>query len=104
MAKDLGISVLLDFYGDMLTEKQKKTYDTLGKVGTSYGLGVFTTVDAEKYGFRLPTGEFGWDGAAGAYLIIDPENEVSVMYAQHEFGAPWHHTEIRDAVYAGLRK
>ncbi len=23
MAKDLGISVLLDFYGDMLTEKQK---------------------------------------------------------------------------------
>ncbi|MBE7000970.1 MAG: beta-lactamase family protein [Ruminococcaceae bacterium] len=88
---------------DQLSPACRADFDTkINRPGYSYGLGVRTLVDATKSPSAF--GEFGWDGAAGAYLIIDPENEVSVMYAQHEFGAPWHHTEIRDAVYAGLRK
>ncbi|MBO4407143.1 MAG: beta-lactamase family protein [Clostridia bacterium] len=73
----------------------------VGQAGYSYGLGVRTLICPE----RSPSGfaEFGWDGAAGAFMLIDPENETAVFYAQHEFGAPWHHLEIRDAVYRGLK-
>ena len=28
-------------------------------------------------------GTFGWDGAAGAHILIDPENELSMVYLQH---------------------
>lgn len=88
---------------DQLSPACRADFDIkINRPGYSYGLGVRTLVDSAKSPSAF--GEFGWDGAAGAYLIIDQENEVSVMYAQHEFGAPWHHTEIRDAVYAGLRK
>jgi CubicO group peptidase (beta-lactamase class C family) len=31
---------------------------------------------------EFPLGEFGWDGAAGAYVLIDPKNHVSIFYAQ----------------------
>ena len=73
----------------------------VGQMGYSYGLGVRTLIRPEMSpsAFR----EFGWDGAAGAFALADPENEVAIFYAQHEFGAPWHHMEIRDAAYRGLR-
>ncbi len=45
--------------------------------GYGYGLGV-----------RCPNGisgrtDFGWGGAAGAYLAVDPEKNFTVYYAQH---------------------
>ena len=45
MAKDLSISVLLDFYGDMLTEKQKDVVElyynedlSLAEIAENYGI------------------------------------------------------------------
>lgn len=70
--------------------------------GYGYGLGVRTLVDKSQ-GQRSPLGEFGWDGANGAFLIVDPENELSFSFMQNmrnwprlmgEFYAP-----IRDEVY-----
>lgn len=46
----------------------------------SYGLGVRTRTKAIPGG--APVGEFGWDGAAGAYVLIDPVNRVAMFYAQ----------------------
>ena len=50
-----------------------------------------------------PVGEFGWDGAAGAYTLIDPENQISLFYAQHIFGCnfAYHkiHPTLRDLTY-----
>ena len=55
---------------------------------------------------RSPVGEFGWDGAAGAYVLVDPVNQVSIFYAQHIVGFPIVygkvHPVIRDLVYEGL--
>lgn len=42
-----------------------------------YGLGVRTRMKSTDWG--LPVGEFGWDGAAGSYLLIDPVNKISVV-------------------------
>ena len=50
-----------------------------GKLGYSYGLGVRTLVYPEKS--RSPVGEFGWDGAAGAFVLVDPANQISLFFA-----------------------
>lgn len=75
-----------------------------GKVGYEYGLGVRVLVDPSTS--RSPVGEFGWDGAAGAYVLVDPVNQVSIFYAQHIVGFPIVygkvHPVIRDLVYEGL--
>lgn len=73
--------------------------------GYGYGLGVRTLIDKSQ-GQRSPLGEFGWDGADGAFLIVDPDNHLSFSFMQHirswplmmrEFYAP-----IRDEVYDAL--
>lgn len=60
---------------DRLTEYQKRTFwnkDTHG-----YGLGV----RCHKQGGLLA--DFGWGGAAGAFLSIDLEHELSIYFAAH---------------------
>ena len=72
--------------------------------GYGYGLGVRTLIDPSTS--KGPVGEFGWDGAAGAYNMIDPDNHVSVYYAQQVLGMAKSYAEIhpsiRDLVYEGL--
>ncbi len=51
-------------------------------VGYGYGLGV----RVPRAGY--PRTDFGWGGAAGAYLAIDPVNEISIYYAQHVLASP----------------
>ncbi len=75
-----------------------------GKRGYGYGLGVRTLIDPAAS--RGPVGEFGWDGAAGAYAAIDPENHISIFYAQEVLGMMKAYDEIhptiRDLVYEAL--
>lgn len=51
-----------------------------------YGLGVRTRKKATEWG--LPEGEFGWDGAAGMYMMADPINKISVVIGMHLRGWP----------------
>lgn len=51
--------------------------------GIGYGLGVRTVFDEAR---TDKIGAFGWGGAAGTYGLIDPENELTVFYAQQFFG------------------
>lgn len=87
-----------------LNEAALADFARSGKVGYSYGLGVRTLVDAGSS--RSPVGEFGWDGAAGAYAVIDPENKLSIFYAQEVLGMLKSYNEIhptlRDLVYECL--
>lgn len=69
--------------------------------GYNYGLGVRVLVDGTKAG--SPEGEFGWDGAAGAYALVDPKNGISLFYAQAILGLRGVysdiHPRIRDLLY-----
>lgn len=74
------------------------------KRGYGYGLGVRTLLDASTS--RSPVGEFGWDGAAGAWVMMDPDHRIAAVYLQHvvnmnrayyEF-----HPAIRDLLYEDL--
>ena len=46
-----------------------------------YGLGVRVRQNATPWG--LDKGEFGWDGAACSYVMIDQNNDVSVFIGMH---------------------
>lgn len=47
--------------------------------GYGYGLGVRTSLGD---GTAQSRGVFGWDGAAGAHILIDPSRELSLVYFQ----------------------
>lgn len=75
--------------------------------GFSYGLGVLTVVDPAQVGAKgtkAPKGTYGWDGAAGAFLLIDPDDHISVVYCQHVSGGTGmvFHNVIRHMVFGEL--
>ena len=76
--------------------------------GYGYGMGVRTLMDQKIENTLSPIGEFGWDGAAGAYCLIDTDNKLSIFYAQHVNGCSYvysHvHKAIRNLVYKALEK
>ena len=55
-----------------------------------------------------PIGEFGWDGAAAAFSLIDPVNRISLYFGTHVFGCQYAyhiiHPTIRNMVYEALEK
>lgn len=67
----------------------------------SYGLGVRTRVRATDWG--LEAGEFGWDGAAGSYVMIDPKQNISVFIGMHLRSWPrlvkGFHLEVVEKIY-----
>lgn len=73
------------------------------KPGYGYGLGVRTLVDPEDANGPAPIGEFGWDGAASSYFMIDTENKLSSVWTTHVLNCrPAYreiHPHIRNLVY-----
>ena len=87
---------------DHLTPEQFADFSPM-KPGYTYGLGVRTNVSSDF----SEKGEFGWDGAAGSYTIIDPKNNIAVFYGTHvrnhgNFLYFKHHMDIRDEIYKVL--
>ena len=70
--------------------------------GYGYGLGLRTMMDPVAGGSNGSIGECGWGGAAGAYVLLDPEKELTVFYAQQTMFPPAEYTRsrLRNAVYA----
>lgn len=47
-----------------------------------YGFGVRTRMNKDNTSFG-PIGEFGWGGASGSLVFIDPTRHLSLIYSQH---------------------
>ena len=88
-----------------LTPATQPDFNWVHLAGYGYGLGVRTLVDPTRISTLAVDGEFGWSGAAGAYVIIDPENELTVYYAQHMLNSQeeYIHPRLRNIIYACLR-
>lgn len=93
---------------DQLSGKLREGYG--GTVmGWGYGLGVRMYIDPGMCGmpiadFKPGFTPFGWGGAAGTYGSIDPENEITIFYAQHAFNTDegYTHNGLRNIIYAHL--
>lgn len=87
-----------------LTQKQLADFARAGKAGYGYGLGVRTLMDGTKA--KSPVGEFGWDGAAGAFSLADLQNHVSMFYTHQILGMLEAYSEIhptiRDLAYEAM--
>ncbi len=55
---------------------------------------------------RSAVGEFGWDGAAGSFGLVDPEKQVGMFFATHVRGCAfvYHmvHPTLRDLAYEAI--
>lgn len=87
-----------------LSQKQLSAFDWDTLMGYGYGLGVRTMINRAAAGSPSPNGEFGWTGAAGAYMLIDPENELSLFYAHHMLNNQESYTanRLRNVLYSCL--
>lgn len=70
--------------------------------GYGYGLGVRVHIDPTRSNTISPVGEFGWDGAAGAFAMVDPVNHISLTYFQNVLGNAPDQCAIRNALYKDL--
>lgn len=91
---------------DHLNDAGKKDFLTADMPGYSYGLGVRTLIDPALSGAMGNVGEFGWDGAAGSYLLVDPEEKMAVVYLQHVLDSDYKrlHLLLRNIIYGIITK
>lgn len=68
---------------NVLIGKRLETFQSWNSnVGYGYGFGVRTKIGEGNGGSLCSVGEFGWDGAAGALISIDPDRELCIVYFQ----------------------
>ncbi len=89
-----------------LSSEALKDFNWTQMAGYGYGLGVRTMMDKAAGGALSSLGEFGWGGAAGCYVMIDPDRQIGVFYAQHMLNnqEPYIHPRLRNLVYTCLDK
>lgn len=74
--------------------------------GKSYAYGLGLRIRTADNDWGLTKGEFGWDGAAGSFLMIDPAKNISVVIGMHNLR--WQrifagkHLEVIKQVYIEL--
>ena len=90
---------------NQLCPRGRRTFDGLHRLGYSYALGVRTRVN-DRIGGPGPLGEFGWDGAAGAWVMIDPSNHLSAFFGMHVLNYGYNfeviHPTLRGLIYEAL--
>jgi CubicO group peptidase (beta-lactamase class C family) len=89
---------------NMLGQVQREEIaNKMGRVGYGYGCGVQVLLEPEKCNAKAQAGVFGWDGAAGACIIMDPDKRFALVYAQHVRGCGYAystiHPTLRDLLY-----
>ncbi|MCR8657355.1 serine hydrolase domain-containing protein [Paenibacillus endoradicis] len=87
-----------------LNAAQLEDFNNPYTAGYGYGLGVRTLIDpvAAHYGGSL--GEFGWTGMSGTYALIDPAEQLSIVYMHQRIPNMEleHHLRLRNVVYSCL--
>ena len=86
-----------------LNERQLRDYGG-DRHGYGYGLGVRVMMDRAAGSANGTVGHFGWAGLAGSYLLIDPVEELSLVYMQQMIPSlePEVHPRLRNVVYGSL--
>ncbi len=87
-----------------MNEQQMKDFTNSYLDGYGYGYGVRTMMHPGA-GSSTSVGEFGWTGAMGTYVSIDPSEKASVVY-MHNLDPnmeEYTHIRVRNMVYGALK-
>lgn len=80
-----------------------KSFSTTRLYGYGWGLCGRVHVNPVYSMSKSSIGEFGWDGAAGAFALADPDKQVAMYFATHVMGHSYSyhqiHPMIRNLVY-----
>lgn len=89
---------------NQLTYSQHKGFSWKQFAGYGYGLGVRTLIDKARGGSVGNVGEFGWGGAAGATVLVDPSVNLSMFYTHHMLNPQeeYYQPRLRNVLYACL--
>lgn len=89
---------------NQLSAEQLENFNWPQLAGYGYGLGVRTMVDKVKGGALSPIGEFGWGGAAGATILVDPDEKLAIFYAHHMHNPQedYYQPRLRNVLYSCL--
>lgn len=91
---------------DQLPDSAKPQFCPARLFGYSIGLCCRVHTDPVVSRARSAVGEFGWDGAAGAFALVDPEKQVALYYAMHakscEYAYYMVHPTLRDLAYEAI--
>ncbi len=87
---------------NQLNEIQLKDFNWIQMSGYGYGLGVRTMIDKAKSGSNGSFGEFGWGGAAGANMLVDPQIGISCFYSHHMLNPQedYYQPRLRNVIYS----
>ena len=87
---------------NQLNDAQLKNYSWNQLTGYGYGLGVRTVLNRAKSGYNGLKGEFGWGGAAGATILVDPDMKIGVFYAHHMLNPQetYYQPRLRNVIYS----
>ncbi len=88
-----------------ITQEQFKYCTWPNMKGYAYGLGVRTMFDKTIGSGSLSNiGEFGWGGAAGASVFVDPSERLAVSYAHHMLNPQeaYYQPRLRNSIYSSL--
>ncbi len=74
--------------------------------GKDYGYGYGVRVRKTPTSCGIPKGEFGWDGAAGSYVLIDRDNQLSITIGMNILSWPnvftGEHLKLANLIYKQL--
>ena len=87
-----------------LSETQAMSYDWDSLKGYSYGNLMRILIDPMKAASNGSVGEFGWDGWAGCYFMIDPKEKLVMIYMVQRCGGsgPDYIRKLRSILYGAL--
>ncbi|MBB6733993.1 serine hydrolase domain-containing protein [Cohnella zeiphila] len=87
-----------------LTPPQMNDFSWDHMSGYGYGLGVRVMADPAAGGINGTIGEYGWAGMAGSWLLIDPREQLTVVYMQQMLPSkePFIANRIRSVVYGAF--
>lgn len=95
----------VEFMGqNRLNERQRATLDWDSTKGYGYGCLMRVLIDQGAAGTVASLGEYGWDGWTGNYVIMNPKEELLILYFVQRCGADVLSTvrKLRMAAYAAI--
>lgn len=89
---------------NQLDEQQMKDFTFSYVDGYGYGLGVRTMLNPARTS-NTSVGEFGWTGALGTYVAIDPSERASVVYMHNLVPnmEEYTHHRVRNIAFGALK-